>query len=916
MRGLSAGAMLYASILVAALLWGPLTDPAAAQTGITVGFAVDGSGLVASPEIGENVGRYLEDRLSIPVKVLNFAAEGQLESGFVNFDEVDVAWLSDDFLSGVRAGQVYPLARHLDHFPEPLHGEIVARQELNHELRKKVLDAFLTMHESSSGKILLSQLSVSRFVSSQGDQRSDRSATIESQVLEQPQSVVVTGDPASTNPSASVDVSLAVPGPASRQEDSAPAQPVDMKEERPLAAVDKESGGAVSPLTSPEIDQAAPIALLADYLAYNPEEDSYEAKGNVVLRQGDVELKSEELLWQSATQDAAAQGSVSLVDTGTEVFGERLQYNMATGQGQVRDGRVFVHEGNFHLVGEQVEKHGQTDYFVKQGSFTTCDGEIPDWKFSASEVDVTLGGYARAKNVLFHIRDVPVLYTPYLMFPVKTERESGLLMPAFGYSNTKGTRASLAWYQVVDRNMDATVYLDYLSEIGLGKGLEYRYALANQNNGEALYYHVTGFSETPDLYYLEWQHHGNLPYDWHLTADVEYASEKRFFEEFGEVAEDYNRDKTVSTLMLRRNWQKLNLVGHARYIKDLEADSDGALQRLPELGLGLARYRLGDTPFYAGIESYATRFWQREGEDGDRLYLKPSLSAVFTPGSWLEIVPEVALYERLYNSETEDDEKSVPEFSLALATRLVKGFDVNDWGVDRIQHSIEPQMIYTYVPDVSQEGLPQFDLYDRIERRNDIVYALVNRLTARSTAADGSSVYREFFNLRLSQNYDIDEERHNRSGKHQPFSDVRVEMDFRPTPKVSLDLDSWIPVYGDTHFRALSVGSSVNDGFGNGVKVNYVYKDEEFYGVATDYARLQLDTVVLKPVYLRFEERYDFQENLELEKVLSLEYRSKCWSILLTYRDRYRDDGDDDQEIMVTFVLAGLGQGQGFGSGL
>ncbi len=712
-------------------------------------------------------------------------------------------------------------------------------------------------------------------------------------------------------------------GPLSRTAIAQPAPqgPEETKQSQSVVEQEHKSAPSATPLSGN--DQKSPIVLTSDTLTYNSSEDSYEATGAVVLRQADVELRSDKLLWQAATQDAAAQGSVRLNDANTEFYGEQLQYNMSTGQGQIRDGRLFIHNGNFHLAGAQIEKRGQAEYFVKNGSFTTCDGETPDWIFSADEVDLTLGGYVQAKNVWFHIRDIPVFYTPYLSFPVKTERESGFLTPWFGYSNNKGTRVSLAWYQVIDRNMDATVYLDSLSEVGLGKGLEFRYSLANQNNGEALYYDVTGFNETPHLYYMEWQHHGELPGNWRLTADIEYANKKLFFEEFGEVAEDYSRNMTVSTLMLSRNWQKLNLVGYARYIKDLDTDNGETLQSLPELGLGLVSYRLGDTSFYVSMESFATHFWSEDGEDGERLYIKPAVSAVFKPGSWLEIVPQVAFYERLYNADTGDDEKFVPEFTLALSTHMVKNFDVNRKGIDRIQHSIEPKVIYTYVPDESQDDLPFFDRYDRIEHQNAITYALVNRLTARSMAVDGSMTYREFFNLRLSQSYDIDADRENRPGKDHPFSAVRVELDFSPARNISLDFDGLFPVYGDSGPLTLNVGASIHDDKGNAAKIgysyndgnDYIYNDENFTGVATDYVKFQLDTSLLKPLYVRFEERYDFEENRELEKVLGLEYRSKCWSVLLTYRNRYQESGDNDQEFMLSFVLSGLGQNQGFGNG-
>jgi len=686
--------------------------------------------------------------------------------------------------------------------------------------------------------------------------------------------------------------------------------------EEPFQTTAETVNAGLEPATAePETKKDTPISLVADQLSYNAEEESYEAKGDVVLRQADVELRAEELLWQSSTQDAAARGEVLLNDADVSFSGDSMQYNMSTGQGRAHGGKVLVHEGNFHLVGEEIEKHGQANYFVKDGSFTTCDGEIPDWKFSAREVDVDLGGYARAKGVFFHIRDVPVLYAPFMYFPVKTERESGFLAPWFGYSKNKGARTSMAWYQVIDRNMDATFYLDYLSKVGLGTGLEYRYALANQNNGEALYYHVAGIDDTPNMYYLDWKHRGNLPGGWTLTSDVEYTDDQEFFDEFGESADQYNRDLTVSTVILQRNWEKLNLVGFGRYIKDLEGDNDESLQRLPELGLGLSRYRVGDTPLYLGLENYATRFQRDEGLDGERLYLRPFVSATFKPGSWLELTPEISLHERFYNTDAGEDHQFVPEYSLTLATHLIRVYSPNRWGMEGLMHSIEPKVVYTHVPDKSQDDLPLFDLFDRQVQRKDISYALVNRLTTSNTAEDGATVYRDFLNLRLSQSYNLDSDRDDLYEDDKPFSDVRLELDFWPTRKLALEVDSLIPVYGDSGIRTLRVAASARDDVGNAVRVNYTYKDDAFVDSATDYIKFQLDTPLLKPLYLRFEERYDFRENRELEKIVGLEYRSKCWSILLTYRDRYREDESRDQEVLLSFVLAGLGMNKGFGGG-
>ncbi|MDG5468042.1 LPS assembly protein LptD [Deltaproteobacteria bacterium IMCC39524] len=993
MQRLSLRASFCVLLLAALLLPVPVVNKAFAQPGITVGFAVDGSGLVISSELGKEVGLYLKERLLTPVDVRSFTSEDFLYNWLVRYREVDFAWLSKAYLGRVPEGAVFPLTENLDHFPGLFKGSIVARQGQQTALLQQVSNVFLSMHESPEGRALLQKLEISRFISSshwqtpewvgaeqvpseptpsplerdslkisvQGETPSSKITSepfAEDELKVEDKTPEIIGSSGSKRESTSLDdeeplvdealskISEGRPTPViAAMPDSSVAEIADVSpqvkddsQDEPVFETPSDSVDSSFPLsvddndeteiaTEPALkaDQESPIALVADSLTYDSDEDSYEAKGDVVLRQGELELKSDTLLWQAATQDASAEGAVELKDIETKLLGSSLQYNMTTRQGQVRDGRLFVSEGNFHLSGQQIEKEGQFEYSVKEGSFTTCDGEIPDWKFSADEVDITVGGYARAQHVWFHVKDVPVLYTPYMAFPVKTERQSGLLTPSFGYSNNKGTLASLAWYQVIDRHMDATIYLDYLSEVGLGKGLEYRYALPGQNNGKALYYHVTGTGEIeeldqkedfPDLDYYRWKHSGRLPGGWRLMADIEYTDQKLFFEEFGEVAEDYNRDKTVSTLMLRRNWQKLNVVGFARYTKDLETDNDETLQTLPELSFGLPRYRLGDTAFYAGLESYATRFWRDEGERGERLYLRPSLSAVFKPGSWLEVTPEAAFYERLYSTDVTETDKFIPEVSLALSSRLVKSFDVNLLGSDRIQHSIEPTVTYTYVPDEEQGSLPLFDLRDRVLSRNDVTYALVNRLTARSQAADGSSLYRDLFYLRLSQRYDIDEVRNDRSGEKRPFSDLRVEMDFTPVNNFSFNAESIIPVYGDSGFNTLSAGSTLKDDTGNAVSASYTYKDADFAGVATDYVSFQVDTSILQPLYVRFKERYDFQENRALEDFVGLEYRSKCWSIILSYKTRYLEDEDNDHEIGFTFVLAGLGPPMGFAEGV
>jgi len=663
-------------------------------------------------------------------------------------------------------------------------------------------------------------------------------------------------------------------------------------------------------------DNATPVSIEADSLTYDSAAATYHAAGQVRLSKGALTLTAERVDWNTQTGDALASGQVRVTEPAGEMSGEEISLNLDSGLGQLRQGRIFLREQNFHVAGDVIEKLGEQTYRVTTGTFTTCDGDRPSWKFGTKRLDVTVGRYAHARHALFYIRDIPVLYAPYIVYPVKTERESGLLMPRFGYSEKRGTQLSLAWYQVIARNMDATFYLDYLSELGVGKGLEYRYILGEDNEGTAKLYHINGIQGTDDRYAADWQHLGTLPGKVRLAADVEYVSSRDYFMDFGEVAEEYNKNQAQTVITASRNWRKLNLTGLFKYIKDLQQSNDGTLQRLPEVDLTLVRQRLGDSPLYLGVDGNSTYFWRKEGVKGERLSLRPTLGGYFKPGGILEIAPEVGYRERLYWTSDVGpgfERQGLYDFSTRLSTSVSRVFSPDSRVIRKIRHSIEPEVIYSYVPPENQSHLPQFDAQDDIGPKNQVAYALTNRFIARLEPENGETFYHEFLYLRLSQEFDIRESRRDRLNPEdhlRPFSDVRAELTLRPTRWSYLDVDARYDVNssgeGVNRFTVFNARGAVRDGGGNALSLDYRYRRDSL-----EYLSANLDIAWLKPVYLNYQHRYDFADHKDLEKVLNLEYRDQCWSLFLTVRDRL-----EDTEYMVSFALTGIGRVGGFGGSL
>ena len=89
----------------------------------------------------------------------------------------------------------------------------------------------------------------------------------------------------------------------------------------------------------------------------------------------------------------------------------------------------------------EVQAVKQVDLSFEEGTFTTCrcpeEGRNP-WEIRAEETDVEVGGYATTRNSSFHILGFPIIWLPWMRYPVKTERETGFLLPEFSISGRSG----------------------------------------------------------------------------------------------------------------------------------------------------------------------------------------------------------------------------------------------------------------------------------------------------------------------------------------------------------------------------------------------------------------------------------------------------------------------------------------------
>src|SRR6185295_2093829 len=166
-------------------------------------------------------------------------------------------------------------------------------------------------------------------------------------------------------------------------------------------------------------------------------EDYAVLTGGVKLHYKDMDFAAEVLSIDLGTKELTAVGNV-VVDQGpSRITGASATYDLDTKLGSFKEASGAAQPG-IYFSGERVDKVGDDEFVIENGIFTSCTGEVPSWSFHVGRARIKLEDYAHVKSASMRAKVVPVLYLPYVVWPTKTDRASGLLVPKIGNSQTRG----------------------------------------------------------------------------------------------------------------------------------------------------------------------------------------------------------------------------------------------------------------------------------------------------------------------------------------------------------------------------------------------------------------------------------------------------------------------------------------------
>ena len=446
-----------------------------------------------------------------------------------------------------------------------------------------------------------------------------------------------------------------------------------------------------------------------------------------------------------------------LTEEGETYKGKRMRYNFKTGQGKLSAANTEL-EGAFYY-GADIKKVTKDTYFIKDGTYTTCDAKEPHYYFSSPEMKMVQGEELVAKWIWLNFGGVPFpVPLPFIIVPLQSGRRSGIIPPVFGSDARYGTYISrFGYFWATNDYMDLNATLGYYTRGSYELGSRFRYANRYNYTGyvEGSYRDFTQGEKTdPDFseqinWRLRFYHTQTFTPTLRLDANLEFASQN--FLQTGTVNfNDLLRNEIISNATLSKSWDESGNSASINYNRRQVLESNDIYEVLPSVLFKKAQsypFRTSssdtDRNWYELFGySYSGQFQNKRNKVGGNLDIRGGFEHTITADmspkiGYFSIAPRVLFDSKWYNKQIEqyvvssstggdslitNDLKrisTVNTFNLGInaSTKFYGMFNINSLGINAIRHTVTPSLSYNFTPDFSQPKWGYYGQYTTSDGR-------------------------------------------------------------------------------------------------------------------------------------------------------------------------------------------------------
>ena len=685
-----------------------------------------------------------------------------------------------------------------------------------------------------------------------------------------------------------------------------------------------------------------PIDIHADQFRFEEEDETYYADGDVIVYYTGGYLKADSVILKKNTDTIYATGHVVLKSNQDILEGDRVIFNVITKTGIVDEGKMFASQNHVFVRGSQFEKSGEATYRIEDAIATTCDGPDPAWSIRGKELNVTIDGYGTMKHGAFYAGKVPLLYLPYFIFPVKTTRQTGLLLPYLGYSRNKnGVDIELPFYWAISEDMDATFYQRYMSKRGFREGAEFRYTFAPNLSGVIYgdYLHDRlRINETNGPFSRDWnenhnrwsfyvQHESSFDDGYYIRADIVRVSDRWYFKDFSSpnyyrehydygqmnsfskvpFEADASMRELESKIRAVKDWSLYNLTTLARYTDDFSTPSNThTLQQYPEITLTAINQSIPYSPLRFEFLSSYNNYYRAEGQKGSLFDVHPSLMLPIKLGPYAQFTPRVEWLGSFWSSGGEEvpyvDKNGLRSGYLVggvLTSDIQRTYHIGGKSLEKIRHGIRLELGYAYA-DSNTDLVNMPDYAPSFEGQNGITYALINTLMTKWINDKTGAEYREMMRLKISQTYRVDPDQYqymaSSYNNNHHLSPIDIEWDFKPISYVTIRNRSMYDTNSGNWLRSNS-DLVLTTPRGDSASIGYHYTRDLIEEINLSLRARITQAFGVEAIIKRNE-----LASRTVEQTYVINYYQQCWGLRIGYSDTA-----DDRRVFMSLNLYGFG---------
>jgi len=340
-------------------------------------------------------------------------------------------------------------------------------------------------------------------------------------------------------------------------------------------------------------------------------------------------LEAQEIDYLDAGGILEARGSPMMFSEGNVLVGKDIRYYTNAKRGVVTGALTSFDQAGteWFLRGSIAEDSSSSRIYAHSSEITSCDLADPHYHFSSGEVKWIHGQVMVARPAVLYVRDVPVLWLPFVFQDGRPDRHSGILIPRIGISDIvrptptfERQITNIGYYWAASDYFDLTTRLDWLDQRYTTLGLfgQYRWLdrFTNGSVGFSRQWASGGGRSTGIL----WDHHQIFSLNSSLNLSLNYITNSS-------IVKQNAIDPLITTQQItsalnythRYVWGTLTLGGNLRQ----NIENNSATIQLPALTLSPKPVDFGPNVTWSPGLSFATE-WGSNTPVADRIIVLPN----------------------------------------------------------------------------------------------------------------------------------------------------------------------------------------------------------------------------------------------------------------------------------------------------